>query len=312
MAEARPFFSVIIPLFNKELYISRSIDSVLAQKFKDFELLIIDDKSTDKSLSIARSYKDSRIRFFNRKNPGPGGYAARNMGIAKSNSNWIAFLDADDTWDPNHLQNYYHIIKNYPDASVLSCGWNIVKPDNSQELDAYYRSHKTNGVHKIAIPEFCDGPRPLWTSVVAAHKKLLLNVGGFNEKWKHGADTDLWLKLILFNNNKCIWIPKIGATYFQNITHSVTKNLGQTKAPCTDTIKNFLKGNKAPIETQNSLLKFLNRINMTPLKRLSQTKPIRYSDLTDRFSINQLAFRQIILILFYFLKSNLLNFTNKK
>src|SRR5690625_1627721 len=102
-----PFFSVVIPVYNKELYVARAINSILNQSFKDFELIIVCDPSTDSSNSIVRKFSDRRIKVFNRNKPGLGGYAARNLGIKNSSGQWISFLDADDEWYLDHLQKMY-------------------------------------------------------------------------------------------------------------------------------------------------------------------------------------------------------------
>jgi glycosyltransferase involved in cell wall biosynthesis len=102
-----PFFSVIVPVYNKEKYVSRAISSILNQSFDDFELIIICDPSSDNSNLEVLKFHDSRIKIFNREIPGPGGYAARNLGIENSNGKWIAFLDADDEWYSNHLSEAF-------------------------------------------------------------------------------------------------------------------------------------------------------------------------------------------------------------
>ena len=102
MARQKSFFSVsvVIPLYNKGPHIARSINSVRSQTFQDFELIIVNDASTDNSLGEVARFKDPRINLYHREKPGPGDYAARNLGIEKAKAEWIAFLDADDEWMP--------------------------------------------------------------------------------------------------------------------------------------------------------------------------------------------------------------------
>ena len=99
--------SVIIPLYNKEDYISRAIDSVLRQTFKDFELIIVNDGSTDQGPGIARNFHDRRIRVIDQQNSGEG--AARNRGVAEARAELVAFLDADDEWESSFL--HCHLVK---------------------------------------------------------------------------------------------------------------------------------------------------------------------------------------------------------
>ncbi len=93
-----PLISVVIPLYNKEPYIKRAIDSILAQKIQDYEIIVIDDGSTDKSAEVVKSFPDPRIRLIQQENAGVS--AARNRGIEEAKAELIAFLDADDEWTP--------------------------------------------------------------------------------------------------------------------------------------------------------------------------------------------------------------------
>ena len=88
-----PFFSIIIPLFNKEKFLKATLESVFEQTFSDFEILVINDGSTDKSLEIVESIQHKKIKIYNQKNQGVS--AARNLGIEKSTSDYCCFLDAD-------------------------------------------------------------------------------------------------------------------------------------------------------------------------------------------------------------------------
>src|SRR5690606_8126065 len=97
-----PRFSVIIPLYNKENFVAATIDSVLAQSFSDFELIVVDDGSSDNSGQIVQSYTDKRITYIRTENRGVS--SARNLGIEKASADYITFLDADDLWKPDFLQ----------------------------------------------------------------------------------------------------------------------------------------------------------------------------------------------------------------
>src|SRR5690554_2524745 len=121
-----PFFSVVIPVYNKEPHIARSINSVLNQSFQDVELIIVCDPSTDNSNAEVAKFTDPRIRVFHRDEPGPGGYAARNLGIKEAKAEWIAFLDADDEWYLDHLAEMKNLFVDFPNVSVMSCAREIV------------------------------------------------------------------------------------------------------------------------------------------------------------------------------------------
>lgn len=112
-----PRVSVVIPLFNKENWVTRCITSVLGQSLQNFELIIVDDGSTDSSASIARSFPDDRIRLICKENAGAA--SARNVGIASAKGEYIAFLDADDEWLPDHLSVLSMALSAFPDAIAV-------------------------------------------------------------------------------------------------------------------------------------------------------------------------------------------------
>ena len=109
--------TIIIPLYNKERFINRAIDSVFAQTYQDFEIVVVDDGSTDSSPEIVKSYKDSRLRLFQQSNAGPG--ASRNRGVQESSSTYVAFLDADDEYSPDFLKSSINNLYKNPEC-VLS------------------------------------------------------------------------------------------------------------------------------------------------------------------------------------------------
>jgi len=200
MSQAKPFFSVVVPVHNKAPYLRRSIGSVLQQKFADFELILVDDASTDGGLEEIRKFADPRIRVFQRDTPGAGGYAARNLGIQKSQAEWVAFLDADDEWYADHLQ-ILHGLACEADAQVVAAGW-----FNSNGTNGALRPNPFSAYHAEEQAVFLDfsrflsesaqGRPPLWTSAMAAKTSLFKKNGGFPEQCKKGGDTAAWLRLV--------------------------------------------------------------------------------------------------------------------
>lgn len=114
-----PTFSVIIPLYNKERIIELSVKSVLNQSFKDFELIIVDDGSTDNSLNVVKAINDDRIRIIEQENGGPS--KARNTGAKFANGKWIVFLDADDELTDTALELFSNLACAHPDADIINC-----------------------------------------------------------------------------------------------------------------------------------------------------------------------------------------------
>ncbi|MCH5310461.1 MAG: glycosyltransferase family 2 protein [Prevotella sp.] len=114
-------FSVIIPLYNKETCIETTIRSVLVQTYQDFEIVVVDDGCTDRSVDVVLSLKDSRIKLVRQENGGPS--KARNIGVEYAKGDWILFLDADDELLPNALQTFLGMIYKYPSESCFACNY---------------------------------------------------------------------------------------------------------------------------------------------------------------------------------------------
>ena len=126
--DMNPRFSVIMPLYNKERYVKKAIESVIAQTYRDFELIIIDDGSTDNSLEVVRGLKieDRRLKILTQSNSGVA--VARNNGVAASEGEYMCFLDADDWWEANFLEEMDRLITEYPEAGLCATNYIYYKP----------------------------------------------------------------------------------------------------------------------------------------------------------------------------------------
>lgn len=192
MAES---FSVIIPLYNKQNAIQRAIRSVLAQTYPHFELIVVDDGSTDESFTRASEIQDERLRIVRRANGGVS--AARNRGAAEARHAWLAFLDADDEWTPEFLAMMTELRTAFPECGLLGAGFIHYREDglddSHQRQSPYppdWQGVLQNYYADLQHPPFCS-------SSVAIRKDLLLNAGGFPEYLRKGEDTHLYLKLYL-------------------------------------------------------------------------------------------------------------------
>ena len=110
-------YSVVIPVYNKAPYIARTLTSVLAQNFDDYEIIVVDDGSTDDSMQKLRQVQSPKIRIIRQENQGVA--VARNTGILAAQGEYIAFLDADDAWLPEYLQTIDHLVENYPQSDIF-------------------------------------------------------------------------------------------------------------------------------------------------------------------------------------------------
>jgi len=186
-------FSVIIPLYNKEKSIKRTIECVLSQSIGDFELIIVNDGSTDNSIEAAQSINDKRILIIDKRNGGVS--SARNVGIKNANHNYIAFLDADDLWEPDFLMTIRRLIIKYPQAMAYATRFlqklnnkNIyLSPSNHASikegpiLDYYKEANKAPLIHSSAI---------------CIKKEVFDIIMPFDERISHGEDRELWIRLV--------------------------------------------------------------------------------------------------------------------
>lgn len=186
-----PFFSVVIPLYNKEAFIGQTLQSVMAQTFTDFEIIIVNDGSTDAGENKVLAFQDPKIRYYLRENKGVS--AARNFGITLARADFIAFLDADDYWYPDFLQNMHRNITRFPDQKVFSCAIEIETAKNF--VPAEYSIDRR---HPVEIVDFFKGSfkeTVLWTSATIVHKSAFDRSGVFDTKMRSGEDTDLWIRI---------------------------------------------------------------------------------------------------------------------
>ena len=191
--ENKVFFTVIVPLHNKEKYIKKCIHSVLHQSFEDFELLVVDDASSDESLNIVRSFRDSRIRIVSRTNPGPGGYAARNFGASQARSEWLTFLDADDDWFPHHLQQLRSASSNFPKAPLFFMGFEkIGKKKEKVFVSTTKEINASKAMQQLSKKDIFH------INAIAIKKSTYFQSGGFFEErgWIRGGDSELWPRLV--------------------------------------------------------------------------------------------------------------------
>ncbi len=193
--------SVVIPLYNKEAYIKRAIDSVLAQTLPCHEIIIVDDGSTDRGPEIASSYADPRVRLVEQPNQGPG--AARNHGVRIAEGGYIAFLDADDEWRPGFLEKAMKGFHEYAAHSVesVSLAYDCYPFDGKLYRDIVKWRGIQSGVFTVknGTSPNCISNALAWMQVWSTVTKasVLKKYSGFHEKYRFGEDQYLYLKILL-------------------------------------------------------------------------------------------------------------------
>jgi len=189
-------FSVIIPLYNKAAYIERAMQSVLSQTFQEFELIVVDDGSTDNpfaQLSVNAPEIHKKVRVIQQQNQGVS--TARNNGVKLAKYDYIAFLDADDSWEPTYLEEMNGLIAAYPKAGIYGSSYFIVKNGKKRiapiGLDAKIESGLIYYC-QVYSKTLC---MPLWTGATIIRKPIFDLENGFNPRLKLGEDFDLWIRV---------------------------------------------------------------------------------------------------------------------
>ncbi|WP_136666871.1 glycosyltransferase family A protein [Flavobacterium sp. H122] len=239
-----PIFSVIIPLYNKEKFIEATLKSVLAQTYIDFEIIIVNDGSTDYSIQKVNQIKDSRIKIYHQENKGAA--SARNQGIEKAVGELIAFLDADDIWFDNHLEELYKLYIDFPECSLFASRYNILLSKEKTYIPEYKKIKNT--YRGVVFNYFVSSEYyPVATSSSIAIKKDIFDkIGYFKTYISSGQDTDMWIRIAL--KYKIAIGNKITATYLQYIPNTLSKTHISFK-----TIKKFEEYQE--FESQNVHLK---------------------------------------------------------
>ena len=209
MSELKPFFSIVIPLYNKASHVKETIETVRDQTFQNFEIIIIDDGSIDESYNIVKEVEDKRIKIFQQQNQGVS--VARNNGIKESKAPYIAFLDADDIWLPEFLSTIYKLIQNYPEGGLYATSYK--RMNSHQEYENINIQALPQNEYIGILPNYFKsvvvGDNLVWTSAVCIPKKIFIE----NDIWfpvgeKYGEDQYVWARVamkfdIVYNTNVC-------------------------------------------------------------------------------------------------------------
>lgn len=193
-----PQFSIIIPVFNKQTVVRDTLQSVLNQSFPDYEVIAVNDGSTDSSLSVLNEIQDKRLRIFSIHNSGPSG--ARNYGIGQAAGEWIVVLDADDILLPNALDVFNRVIEKWQGADMIVSNFYDVNPEER-------RLHFPNTAERrIANPYKAWFFRQIMPGAGAfACKKSILDTIPYNEELRRSEDVELLFRL--FSTVKMISTP---------------------------------------------------------------------------------------------------------
>lgn len=282
--------SVVIPLYNKEKYVLETLGSVLGQTYQDFEVVVVDDGSTDKSLELVKSINDNRIKIIQHsKNKGLS--ATRNTGVSVASREVISLIDADDTWEPSYLEEVVKLYRNFPEASLFGASYKEVYSNNKKrELTVLIdKSLKNKRFYiddffmiNLGMPIVCQSSLSFKTNIFQTIKP-------FDESIEFAEDVDFYIRSNLKFKMAYSYKPLVSVKL--GIQGQMTSQyLGMKKLP---DLNNYEKENSNHI----SLLKYLNfkRYMFAMKYKLDQNKKAMDFILNSMDS-RQLTFKQRVLI----------------
>jgi glycosyltransferase involved in cell wall biosynthesis len=258
---------------------------VLSQTFTDFEVLIVNDGSTDSSVEIIKKFTDPRIRSFTKENSGAS--SARNYGIEKAQSNYISFIDADDYWYPTFLEEMFEKINRFPDIKVFSAAIEI--ETSKSTFPAHYAIAKTGDYEIVNYFTASTKETIICTSCAVFEKTVFEDIGTFDTQIKSGQDTDMWIRIGLKYPVLFSW--KILARYvYDDKSLSKNKNYLDTKV-------DFSKFKEE--EKSNPDLKIfldLNRFSLAIKHKIAGNKTL-FQNYYDAIDLKNLESKKRILLL---------------
>jgi hypothetical protein len=185
-----------MPLYNKENEVERSLASVFRQTLLDFELIIVNDGSTDRGREVIKAHSDPRIRLIDQANAGVS--AARNRGIEEARSEMVAFLDADDEWHPEFLATIMRLRREFPDCGLFATGYFICNDGNTRSaIIRRLTKDFSEGILREYFAVAAQSDPPICSSAVAMTKKAITSIGGFPPGITAGEDLLTWARLAM-------------------------------------------------------------------------------------------------------------------
>jgi glycosyltransferase involved in cell wall biosynthesis len=244
-----PRFSVVMPLFNKASHVRAAIESVRAQSLAAHEIIVVDNRSTDGSRAIVAGIDDQRIRLLELLKPGPGGYAGRNLGVRAAEGNWIAFLDADDLWAPDHLALLAEAIAADPQVHAAATRFDHVFENHRkpQRIAPALEQPVTLDLAGFLRAWLAVRECPMWTGAIAIRRDRLIDAGLFPEdRAVRGGDKDLWLRVLAHGALR--YVPQVSADFHRDSENKVSKSTTTLGVPCLVETAHRLMQTAAPEE----------------------------------------------------------------
>ena len=303
------FFSVIIPLFNKVEYIERCLQSVIGQSYQAYEVIVVNDGSTDGGEIKVQAYQNETINLISQINQGVS--VARNNGVNQSKYDFVVFLDADDTWADNFLYELNNLIDHYPQAGIYGIN-HFYKYENGKTTSENYDrlfNGQTSGILKDYFKIFAKlGKSPFSNSGCCFPKGIFNKVGGYKPGIKTTEDSDLWCRIALTSEVAFHIIPLV--TYYLETPNNTRQLMDFHDHQVSITLQEYLSANKVPKEYIQSINELIASFQLDLVKKAILTGHNKYAirklfdkRLLSNYPINSLLLFCVALVpskLFFF------------
>jgi glycosyltransferase involved in cell wall biosynthesis len=259
-------FSIIIPLYNKAPYIERAVKSVLSQDYPHFEIIIVNDGSSDGGEKIVTKIVDERLKLVSQKNAGVS--AARNTGAEEAQYEYLAFLDGDDTYEPNFLSEIVKLIGNFPNAGIYGTSNSFIYPNGKKVAEdfRYLFNGKEQGLLEDYFGLFAQIQKsPFSNSNLCIPKKIYQEFGGYKVGVKLTEDSDLWCRIAL--KYDVAFSVNALANYFvalEGSTHTIFEN---KDFEVVNTLQSALDNKNVPQRLEKSVKKLIALQKLGLIKR---------------------------------------------
>ena len=247
-------FSVVVPLYNKALHIERALKSILQQAIQDFEIIVVNDGSTDHGRDIVVALGDERIRLIDQSNQGVS--VARNRGIEAAKYEFVAFLDADDEWLPDYLQTIQVLINNFPDCGAYATAIQTIRPNGQRYLPNLNKLQPEPwiGILPNFFELFQEGVI-FHPSSIVVRRHVLIEVGGFPPGVVLLEDIACWVKIAI--RYPIAFSPRRLVTYHQDASNRSNRYKNLTEAAFVKTVHEAIANGLIPKENQREARQFI-------------------------------------------------------
>ncbi|MGB3535687.1 MAG: glycosyltransferase [Microcoleaceae cyanobacterium] len=274
-----PLISVIIPVYNGENTIRETIQSVLDQTFSNFELLIINDGSTDNTLEAVSSIEDTRIQVFSYPNAGQG--ASRNRGLTQARGEYVSFIDADDLWVTDKLADQLTALQLNSEAAVAYSWTDYIDESGQFFSHAPQRFYQGNVFSRLLLSDFIgSGSNPL------IRTSAIVELDGFDQSLPPAEDWDMWLRLAA--RYPFVVVPKAQILYRVS-PHSSSFNVLKMEAASLRVIERAITQSPQSIDHLKSVC-FANRYKYLTWKTLEGLPARKNSLIAARFLFNAIRY----------------------